>query len=148
KSVEIPQGTVKRSSVTCPVCGYTTPASNVRKQFTGRNGGTYDARLLAVVTISAERGKDYRAPTDADRALVERARHQFSRVAIRKLPAIPDEPLPYLRSIFNIHLLGVNEWGQLFTPKQALLLATFARIVSERAESSQDDSFDAAMMTC
>jgi putative DNA methylase len=61
KSEEIAQGTVKRSSVTCPVCGYTTPAASVRKQFISRKGGSYDARLLAVVTISTGREKNYRA---------------------------------------------------------------------------------------
>jgi putative DNA methylase len=148
KSDEIPQGTVKRSSVTCPVCGYTTPAANVRQQFVSRKGGVQDARLLAVVMISAGREKSYRAPTDADRALVERAKLRVSKAGIRNLPAIPDEPLPYLRSIFNIHLLGVTEWGQLFTPRQALLLATFARIVSERVQSSHNDPLDAAALTC
>lgn len=148
KSEPTIQGTVKRSSVTCPVCGYTTPASNVRKQFSGRKGGILDARLLAVVTITSARKKSYRVPTDTDTALIEKAKLQLVKTAIRNLPAIPSEPLPYLRSIFNIHLLDVTEWGQLFTPRQALLLATFARIISERGELSLSVPLEAAAVTC
>src|SRR5262249_34199222 len=39
---------------------------------------------------------------------------------------VPDEELPYLRSIFNIKLLGVDTWGMLFSPRQALALIVFA----------------------
>ena len=50
-------GTVKRSSATCPCCGYTTPADNVRKQFISRGGGADDARLLAVVVQGRAKGQ-------------------------------------------------------------------------------------------
>lgn len=148
KSEKVAEGTVKRSSVTCPVCGYTTPAGNVRNQFKSRKGGSHDSRLLAVVRITKDGEKDYRAPTEADSALVEKAKLRVSQESVDGLPAIPDEPLPYLRSIFNIHLLGVTEWGQLFGPRQALLLTTFAKIVRKRAQASQLNSIDAAVVTC
>jgi len=148
KSEEIGEGTVKRSSVTCPICDYTTQAANVRGQFAGRKGGCHDAKLLAVVTISSDREKKYREPTDLDLEIVERAKLQITKLAAPKMSAIPNEPLPYLRSIFNIHLLGVSEWGQLFTPRQALLLATFAKIIRERAESSKTEPSSTAVITC
>jgi putative DNA methylase len=37
-------GTVHRGAATCPVCGYTTLASNVRRQFAARRGGAHDAQ--------------------------------------------------------------------------------------------------------
>src|SRR5262249_49592561 len=43
KAGEEISGNVMRSSVTCPVCGYTTPANSVRKQFISRRGGAADA---------------------------------------------------------------------------------------------------------
>ena len=49
------------------------------------------------------------------------------------LPPVPDEELPYLRSIFNINLLGVTSWGDLFTARQALALTTLARMIRELA---------------
>ncbi|QXP89144.1 DUF1156 domain-containing protein [Methylococcus capsulatus] len=126
-----PEPTVRRGSVTCPVCGYTTPAGNARQQFKTRAGGTHDARLLSVITVKAnEPGKSYRAPTDGDRAAFLEAMNRWdqikSDVGAHGLTTIPSEPLPYLRSIFNINLLGVNQWGQLHTPRQAVALASFA----------------------
>ena len=60
-------GIVRRSSATCPLCGFTTPANRVRSQFAGRAGGTKDARLIAVV-VGQEKspGKNYREPTKQD----------------------------------------------------------------------------------
>ena len=49
------------------------------------------------------------------------------------LPPVPDEELPYLRSIFNINPLGVTSWGDLFTARQALALTTLARMIRELA---------------
>jgi len=144
----VPEGTVRRSSVTCPVCGYTTPAANVRKQFADRRGGSHDARLVAVVTLSTEGKKSYRAPISTDSTLIERAKLYILKETATAPVTLPDEPLPYLRSIFNIHLLGVTEWGQLFTPRQALLLMTFARIIRERAQSLGDKPLGAAVITC
>src|SRR5208337_1329579 len=42
-------GTVKRGSVTCPVCGYTTPVTSVRQSLRESSGGADTSRLLAVV---------------------------------------------------------------------------------------------------
>src|SRR5262249_30212638 len=40
------QPTVKGGSVTCPACGYTTPAKSVKAQLTAKRGGSTDAQLL------------------------------------------------------------------------------------------------------
>ena len=90
----------------------------------------------------------YRAPTETDFALVMRAKDRLCSGNADGLTSVPDEVLPYLRSIFNIHLLGVTEWGQLFTPRQALHLSTFAKIVRRAAVSVEPDSLDAAAITC
>ncbi len=66
--------TVRRGSVTCPVCGYTTPASSARKQFLERAGGTHDAKLLCVITTSkGVIGKTYRKPNEADQKAFQKA---------------------------------------------------------------------------
>ena len=60
-------GTVRRGSATCPVCGYTTPVTSVRRQLKARRGGAADARLFCVVTTRpGEQGRFYRLPTEAD----------------------------------------------------------------------------------
>ncbi len=129
KYSEVGEGTVKRSSATCPCCGYTTPASRVREQFRSRAGGAADARLLAIRFDNPKTGKrGFRLPTQTDEdaarnamlALDRRIKENTSSVSL-----LPDEELPYLRSIFNIKLLGVDTWGMLFSPRQALALIIF-----------------------
>ena len=129
KRSEVKKGTVRRSSAVCPVCGYTTPASNVRNQLKIRRGGASDARLLAIRFNDPKTGRrGYRLPNEKDITAAEEAKRELEH-RIRKhnssLSLIPEEDLPYLRSIFNIKLLGVDNWGLLYTPRQALALAVF-----------------------
>lgn len=128
------KGTVRRSSATCPLCNYTTPAAHVRSQFEGRRGGSHDAQLLAVATVrSGQNGRFYRVPTDRDRTAVDIAAAELARRIDAQnsdgLSLVPNEPLPYLRSIFNVQLLGVTQWGYLFAPRQALTLTTIAQLI-------------------
>lgn len=127
---DVGEGTVRRSSATCPCCSFTTPADHVREQFKKRQGGSADARLLAVRYDDPKTGKrgyrlatarDERAASNAAKALKQKIADSKS-----KLSLLPDEELPYLRSIFNIKLLGVDTWGMLFSPRQALSLVVFA----------------------
>jgi adenine-specific DNA methylase len=151
KSAAIQEGTVKRSSVTCPVCGYTTPAANVRNQFIARQGGTQDARLLIVVTANGdEKTRSYRIANEADLIAVKLAKKRLSSLEPLPdgLPPVPNEPLPYLRSIFNINLLGVSEWGQLYTPRQALHLATFVRLICEQSSKAKSSDLFLPTAAC
>jgi adenine-specific DNA methylase len=124
KAVEVAGGTIRRSSCTCPLCGYTTPAQRVRAQFIRRNGGADDARLMVVVSEpSSSHQARFRKPTATD----EQAFGQASECLRKRqsgytAPLVPDEPLPYLRSIFNVNLLGIDQWGKLFNRRQALAL--------------------------
>lgn len=151
----IPEGTIRRSSCTCPFCGYTTAAEKVRKQFLSRNGGADDAQLIAVVLESpGNSGKRFRESRENDYFAFENAKKELARrIAYEKenYSIVPDEPLPYLRSIFNIHLLGVDEWGKLFNRRQALSLSTVVKLAKkaierERQESPEDLSI--AIGTC
>jgi adenine-specific DNA methylase len=147
-------GTVRRGSALCPVCGYTTAAANVRRQFVDRRGGANDARLLAVVTMSPNGGrKSYRPATARDVAETQKAGAELASRMERshdELSLVPDEELPYLRSIFNIHLLGVNRWGDLFTDRQLLILTALWEHVRDRLAASrgEDAEFGAAVVAC
>lgn len=150
---QLGEGTVRRGSATCPCCGFTTPASNVRNQFQGRHGGANDARLIAVVTITGDRpGKTYRIAAEHDlTAFAEAKRALRTRLAEHSSPysLVPDEELPYLRSIFNIQLLGVHRWADLFSDRQLLTLATFWGVLSELSSTSTVDAeFDRASTAC
>jgi adenine-specific DNA methylase len=63
---------------------------------------------------------------------------------------LPTEPLPYLRSIFNINLLGVDQWQHLFTPRQLLALTTLIlhlRRAEERVRAETEHEFADALIT-
>jgi len=44
---------------------------------------------------------------------------------------LPEEPFPYLRSIFNVQLLDINQWKDLFTFRQQLALTTFVKLIRQ-----------------
>ncbi|MEW6185513.1 MAG: DUF1156 domain-containing protein [Thermodesulfobacteriota bacterium] len=141
KSKEVRDGTVRRSSASCPVCCYTTSADRVREQFRLRSGGADDARLIAVRFDNSDTGRrGYRLPTLCDIQAAQSAKRALQlRIKANResLSFIPDEELPYLRSIFNINLLGVDTWGMLFTSRQALSIAVFAEKVRKLADFSR-----------
>jgi len=134
-------GTIRKGSTTCPICGFTTSNVRVRAQLTERNGGAEDARLIAVVTNKAsEVGRFYRTPTKADISAANHAREELKRRekeyagAISLVPneCIPTErPSPNARGLSAVTRMGVRTFGELFTPRQALTLSTFARLIGE-----------------
>ena len=109
-------------------------ADVVLDQKGNRIGG---ARLIAVVTLDEKNGtrafrtadaRDYEAILGAQRA-VER----LSRPAQGgELKEIPDEPLsrvPVPFGVINVWVYGVATWGDLFTARQKLVLATINRLI-------------------
>ncbi|MDR3458061.1 MAG: DUF1156 domain-containing protein [Verrucomicrobiae bacterium] len=155
KATDVGEGTVKRSSATCPCCGYTTPAERTRAQFKGRHGGAADARLLAVVTTRQNQsGRFYRIPTKLDLKGVALAQAYVQHIEAKPEIAreiFPHEPLPYLRSIFNIQLLDVVQWKDLFAPRQLAAIAALIKLVGEahrRIKNEVDPSFADAIATC
>lgn len=136
---EVGEGTVRRGSATCPLCGFTTKVDRVRAQLSERRGGAADARLVAVVTTRpGAQGRSYRLPTERDLDAVRRAAEVLSRrrKAHRgELSLVPDEPLPPEGTLgFRVQKYGVRTWGDLFTPRQLLALTTLVRLVGEAGE--------------
>jgi hypothetical protein len=108
---------------------------------------------LAVVTTTAgEGGRRYRAPLPADDAALAYAIRALNTIRANAPEDVPDEPLPYLRSIFNIHLLDVTKWSQLFSPRQLVSLVRLTRTVRAAATEMERDVTDpglrAATVTC
>jgi len=175
KENEVESGTVARGSATCPVTGYTTPVGRVRAQLKSRRGGAADARLFCVVsTRSTEQGRFYRLPTKADQAAfvaaaaeLERREQDDGTSRARKVrpesegiepsqgsrrSLVPNEiiSLNELRRI-SVPIYGMECWGDLFSPRQALALTTLAQLVREAGEqmaSSDDAGLSAAVQTC
>jgi putative DNA methylase len=136
-------GTVKSGSVTCPCCAYTTPNAQVREQLAKVKGGASTARMIAVVILRAgQTGRGYRTPAASD--------EKAAKDAARKLQAImgkwrdgicpvPDEqiprerPSPNARGLSAVTRMGVERFGDLFTPRQQLALLTLNSLVLKAA---------------
>lgn len=156
KAKEVGEGTVKRGSATCPVCGFTTQVASVRRQLKARRGGAADARPFCVVTTRpAEQGRFYRLPTERDLEAVRKAAKELDR---RKkehkgsLSLVPEEEIS-LNEIRRISapIYGMMTWGDLFAPRQALALSTLGRLVSEAGEcltNEHEDGLTVAVLTC
>ena len=145
-------GTLRRGAATCPVCRYTTPAPRVRQVVADRQGGADDARLLAVYCDSPK-GRFYRDPTPQDAQVASKARRAAEELREQILDdgtsVVPNEELPYLRSIFNINLIGVHRWEQMFTSRQLVSLLTLGRLIRRCGPEMQgnDADFAAAVTT-
>nr|MBA2680098.1 DUF1156 domain-containing protein [Ktedonobacteraceae bacterium] len=67
KTDNVGEGTIRRGSAKCPVCGYATPIASVRRQLKLQRGGAAKARLFVIVTTREnEQGRYYRLPTYED----------------------------------------------------------------------------------
>ena len=159
KESDVEGGTVARGSATCPVTGYTTKVDRVRAQLKSRRGGAADARLFSIVTTrDSEQGRFYRLPTKADQEVFDAAAVELERRekedgtqrskkgrrdaesieegrGIRR-SLVPDEAISHEGTfrILKPLIYGMDRWGDLFSPRQALALTTLARLVREAGE--------------
>ncbi len=141
---DVPSGTVSRAKATCLCCPTVLPPERVRAQLAAQRGGadvvfndkgqrTGGAHLLAVVTLQdEERGRQYRLPTAGDYRAVYKAQQALKEREGEPLPnglcPVPDEPLPPVGTLgFRVQRYGMLQWGDLFTARQTLALATIAR---------------------
>jgi putative DNA methylase len=150
-------GTARRSSVTCPNCGYTTPRSQVEAQMIKKEGGAATAQMVAVVTTrKGQTGRFYRIPNETDLNAVKDAQNHLLfkiREHNSKPSFIPDEDLPYLRSIFNVHVYGIRKWEKLFSPRQQLAIGILCEIMQKlqiilKEENSITNEFASAILVC
>lgn len=154
---DVGAGTVRRGAVTCPCCGYTTPAQSVRRQLQSRRGGTADARLFCIVTVRpGHKGRFYRLPTQQDLEAVRKAEAELKRRKQAHRGAfalIPDEPTPMggessARRTFSQRNYGMDKFEDLFTARQALTLLTLAekvRMARQQLKRSHSGGFGEAV---
>lgn len=150
---QVAKATVNRAKGTCVCCGRTLAPERVRAQLAAQRGGadtefdakghrTGGARLLAVVIlIVGTTGRQYRLPKDRDYEAVWKAHKKLQKVVakplINGLSAVPDEPLPPIGTLgFRVQRYGMLKWGDLFSARQNLALATLAKLVSAVANES------------
>lgn len=154
---DVGEGTIRRGATTCPNCGFTTPVATVRRQLKSRHGGTADARLVAVVTAKAgQSGRGYRAPTARDLEAVRKAAAALAQMSGEHrgaLSLVPDDSTEHYHSFVNRGpIYGMTTWGDYFTARQALALATLVAGVRRAgvkiANDSGNPSLALAVETC
>jgi len=124
----------QKSSATCPLCNFTTPAKNVRRQMISQHGGSRSARLLAVVTIHpARKTRTYRMADAHDYSAITKAKEclfSLERETLQGFSLIPHEACPPDGALgFRFQKYGITKWTDLYTPRQLVALATFAKLV-------------------
>lgn len=132
-------GTVKRGSATCPICGYTTSVASVRRQLQKSSGGADNSKLLVVV-CRGEHGKTYRTPTHKDLSVVTRAIQIVQRSLL-----LQNVELPLMSGVFNVPIYGMTRWDLLFSARQLMAASSILekidaasqRIASEVTDKEQ-----------
>jgi adenine-specific DNA methylase len=134
------EGTITRGNAVCPVCSTAVPNEVIRQQ--GMDGKIGQRMTAVVLSDPKSSGKSYRVPTQHDLEVFSRAQERLSKylteqddvftIGGQKLSPLPDEPINIAdKRNFWVGEYGPKTWGELFNPRQALSLVTFAKWVRE-----------------
>ena len=118
--------------------------ARIREQLKGRFGGANDARIICVVTASADGDIRIRPEAENDVVAASRARKELQRREGDRhgcLSVMPDEriSLNEIRRI-SVPIYGMEKWGDLFTSRQGLALATIASLIQSGLGNGTSES--------
>ena len=121
-------GTMSRTGATCPCCGAITTMEDIR--FEGRAGRLGAVMTAVVVDGPKGKGKEYRLPTDHERAVAKVTEEQLQALYADIPFGLPEEPLASKEALgFRVPLYGFDTWRKLFTNRQLLALGGFVLIL-------------------
>jgi len=137
RNTDVPTALVNNGRAVCPACSNVVPPSRVQAQLTERGGGADSSKLLAVICIaSSGRGREYRVPSQLDVEAIADARVRFMSLMQKESstselsePICPVRPSPNARGVSAPTRYGIRDFGGLFTPRQRLVLLTFAKLI-------------------
>lgn len=132
-------GTVSRDKVECPHCNQITGGSDLRSL---ADTSGFGQRLACLVYSESGRNKEYRVPGDDDHERFQLAQSELRRSESDRPSYIPEQELPYLRSIFNVHVYGIRRWRDLFNDRQLLLLSSIASEIHSAAQEIRENGSD------
>ncbi len=134
-------GTMSRTGATCPCCGAIMTMEDIR--FEGRAGRL--ASTMTAVVANGPKGKEYRLPTDHERA-AEVTEEQLQALYADIPFGLPEEPLPSKEALgFRVPLYGFDTWRKLFTNRQlATQCALIKSITEARSELEAIHDLDVA----
>jgi len=142
------QGTTRRATVLCPVCGAGTNSKAVRREAV--EGKTGQRLVIVALYKPTKRGKVYRVANENDIEVFRQA-EQFLGNKIRSLKydsnLIPDEPTPSgegpgAERAFSVRNYGLNIWKDLFNKRQLLALVTFVEKIREAIKRIENGTKD------
>ncbi|WP_232333693.1 DUF1156 domain-containing protein [Agromyces laixinhei] len=119
-------GTVGRTGATCVSCQTAVPLEYVRSQ--SRDVGL-GAQLMAVV-----------AEGNRSRVYLPATSEQIDAASVGRPTDLPQGNLPDQALGFRVQAYGMNEWADLFTPRQLTALTGFSALVGEARERVLQDA--------
>ena len=120
----------KRAAFKCVMSGTPLPYDYIR---TEGQAGRMGARLMAIVAEGA-RGRVYLAPTREHEAAALKAKPEWR----------PETPL-HGKCRVNVSNYGLDNYGDLFTPRQLVALTTFSDLVGEAMQQVRHDALKAGL---
>lgn len=105
---------VKNKNLCCPICHNVTSKNELKQQFIE---GRVTERLIAVISESSTT-KTYREPLLAEQQILQ----QIPTADSPQEPITPNDS----RNLW-LTLWGVTKWGQMFSPRQLVLMQTLTR---------------------
>ena len=127
-------GTMSRTGSTCPWCRAIMTMEDIRLE--GRAGklGT----VMTAVVVDGPQGKEFRLPTEHERAAAEVTDEQLDAVFASIPFGLPGEPTPKAGSgasrAFSVDGYGFDSWRTLFTNRQLLALGVLVGAIREIPE--------------
>lgn len=121
----------KGGNSVCVFCGMVADSGYVKQQAQAKKMGQ---QLMAVVfTKKSEKGKVYLSGDDIPKNAIpddEAIQKRISKLCEETGLTVPDEPLVD-KSVDQLPLYGMSHYGQLFTPRQLLVLINFHKAGEE-----------------
>ncbi len=118
-----------------PCCGAIMTMEDIRLE--GRSGRL--GAVMTAVVVDGQYGKEYRLPTDHERAVAEVTEERLGALFSEIPFGLPEEPLPSKEALgFRVPLYGFDMWRKLFTDRQLLALGEFVRGLNELPERLVD----------
>ena len=139
-------GTTRRGNTTCTACGQTADKEYVKREHVAGNAGTV---MLAVVSVrKGITGKNYAVSNVTDETAAGAVKNALEGIS-RDL--VPDERTSTVSQYMGPSLWGFETWADYFSPRQLLVLTTFARLVREARprilEATADHEYTVAVMS-
>ena len=131
-------GTMSRAGATCPCCGAISTMADIRLE--GRAGRL--GAVMTAVAVDGPGGKEYRLPTDHERAMAEVTEEQLQALYADIPFGLPEEQTPKAgigaSRAFSVDGYGFDTWRKLFTNRQLLALGSFVLALRRLMQELED----------